>query len=296
MKAKLKIIMAMIIWGSMGVFVKNINLPSAEIAVIRGVIGVIFLFLVSFISKIKLNRNEFLNNKVLLIFSGVALGANWIFLFEAYKHTTIAIATLSYYLAPIIITMVSPIILKEKLTGVKVICMITALIGLSFVSEVFTNNLPGIGNGLGILFGVIAAILYASLTLINKFIKNLKGMETTLAQLTIASLVLFPYVLFHRNLQGNTLGMQAIIFLIVLGIVHTGLAFWLFFSSLKDLKGQAIAVFSYIDPVTAILLSAIVMKERLSCLQIIGAGLILGSTFLSMRLGNCNLKALGKIK
>lgn len=291
MKAKIKIIMAMIIWGSMGIFVRKINLPSAEIAVIRGFIGVIFLFLVSFISKIKFCRNEFLNNKGILIISGVALGANWIFLFEAYKHTTIAIATLSYYLAPIIITMASPFILKEKLTAIKVICIITALTGLALVSGVFTNDVHRIGSGLGILFGVIAAVLYASLTLMNKFIKDLNGMETTLAQLTIASLVLLPYAFFLRNPQGSTLGEQELIFLIILGIVHTGLAFWLFFSSVRDLKGQAIAVLSYIDPVTAILLSAFVLQERLSGIQIIGAGFILGSTFISIKFGNCNLKS-----
>ncbi len=288
MKAKIKIIAAMLIWGSMGLFVRNINLSSGEIALIRGVTGVSFLLVLCSILRLHITSRALVDYKLLLIASGIALSANWIFLFEAYKHTTIAITTLSYYLAPIIITVLSRLVLKEKLTVIKVICIITALVGIAFVSGVYTGSHQDRGNGLGIIYGVAAAISYASLTLMNKFIKSLTSIEATIAQLGVASMVLLPYTLLTRNSTDIILEGQTVILLITLGIIHTGLAFWLFFSAIKDLKAQTIAVLSYIDPVTAIALSALLLNENLGLAQIFGAFLILGSTLTSEILGNCN--------
>jgi Predicted permeases len=281
MSAKIKLIAAMLIWGSMGLFVKNIDLPSGELALFRGVIGVFSLFLVIFLKKIHITKKELLKNKTLLIVSGIALGFNWIFLFEAYKHTTVAIATLSYYLAPAIVTVLSSLILNEKLTKIKMICIMTALTGLAFVAGIFLPENQGMVTNLGILYGIAAAISYASLTLMNKFLRDLTSIEATVSQLGVASLVLLPYTLFTSSFTGTVIAEQTIMLIIVLGMIHTGLAFWLFFSSIQDLKAQTIAVLSYLDPVSAILLSAWLLKEEFTFLQIFGACLILGSTFIS---------------
>lgn len=281
MKAKIKIIAAMLTWGSMGVVVRLINLPAGEIAFVRAVIGLLFLLAVSLFLKKPFVKEEFKTNKWILIASGIALGANWIFIFEAYKHTTIAIATLSYYIAPIFITIMSAFILKERLTVLKVILMLTALIGLAFVSGIFGPSHMDLGNGLGIMFGIAAAIAYASFTIMNKHIKGLSSMNTTIAQFGISAIILFPYILISEGSFELNLAWNIVFLLIILGIFHTGLAFWLFFSAIRDLKAQIIAVFSYLDPVTAVLLSALLLNEKLGLYQIVGACIILGSAFIS---------------
>lgn len=278
--AKIRVVTAMLIFGSMGLFVRNINLPSSTIALVRGIIGVLFLAIVSTALKKHISKNAIAKNGLLLIISGITLSANWIFIFEAYKHTTIATATLSYYLAPVFVMALSPFVLKEKITAVKLLCIATSLLGMLLVSGVLTNPLQGTNDFIGIGYGIAAAVSYASLTLLNKFTRELSSIEATIAQLGMSSMILLPYAFLTTDFGNITVGVQAIIFLIVLGVAHTGFGFWLYFSSIQDLKAQTVAAFSYIDPVTAILLSALILDEKMGSTQILGAILILGSTLI----------------
>jgi len=284
MKGKVKLIIAMLIFGSLGVFVRNINLSSSEIAFLRGIIGSLFLISASLFSKEKLSFMKIKNNIVLLILSGSAIGLNWIFLFQAYKYTTISNATLSYYFAPIFVVILAPIILKEKLTLFKMGCIITAMLGLFLVVNISENGTSNSYNQLaGILYGLSAAILYASVILMNKFIKDLSGFETTLVQLMVATLVLLPYVLIKDQMNFSSLKLNAFIYIIILGVIHTGFAYYLYFTAIKQLKGQSIAVLSYIDPISAVMIASIFLGEKMGYIQVIGGILILGATFLSER-------------
>ncbi|AGK53975.1 DMT family transporter [Bacillus sp. 1NLA3E] len=291
MRGQAKLITAMLIFGSIGVFVKNINLSSSEIALLRGVIGSIFLFCASFFVKKKISFKAVKENIVLLILSGAAIGFNWIFLFEAYGYTTIANATVSYYFAPIFVVVFAPLVLKEKLTQVKVGSIIVAMIGLFLV----VNNGGSVSNGsynhrVGILYGLLAAGLYASVILMNKFIRNLSGYETTLIQLMMASFVLFPYVYIKGHMDLSGLDPKTMMLILILGIIHTGMAYFLYFGAIKELKGQTIAVLSYIDPISAVIIAAIFLRENMNGIQIVGGVLILTSTFLSEKLGNEQLE------
>lgn len=282
MKGKYKIITTMLIFGSIGVFVKGIDLSSSEIAFLRGMIGGIFLIFASLIAKQKLSFTSIKENLVLLSLSGAAIGFNWIFLFEAYRYTTISNATLSYYFAPIFVMILAPFVLKEKLTAVKTGSIIIAMIGLFLVVNIGGGSTGSSYNHpVGILYGLMAAALYSSVILMNKFIKNLTGFETTLVQLLVAAVVLLPYVISRDHLDFSGLNSKSILLLLILGIVHTGLAYFLYFSAVKDLKGQTIAVLSYIDPISAVVMAAVFLGESMSIIQIIGGVLILGSTFLS---------------
>lgn len=282
LRSKLMNLSAMLIFGTIAIFVRNIELTSKEIAVLRGVIGSIFLLGVMLFSKEKTSFSAIKKNLPILVLSGLGVGANWIFLFEAYKYTTVSIATLSYYCAPIFVTIMAPIILKEKISLIKFLCVCTAMIGMLCI--VGTNK-GSIGEGynhfLGIIYGLTAAVGYASVILMNKFIKGLKGVETTVTQLVFASILLLPYVMITSGFDFSKMTGISWGYMIFLGIVHTGFAYALYFSSLKELKGQTIAVLSYIDPITAILISALFLGEQLTMFQIIGGVLILGSTFIS---------------
>ena len=285
MKSKLKIISAMLIFGSIGIFVKNINLPSIEIAFFRAVIGSLFLLFSGLIMKKKMSLKLIKENILLLILSGVALGFNWILLFQAYKYTTISNSTLSYYFAPVFVIILAPVILKEKLTIIKILCVIAAMAGLFLIVSVGSSSLQGTYNHLlGIMYGLSAAILYASVILMNKFIKNLSGFDSTLIQLTIAALVLLPTMIYQGNLNISNINSTTWIFIFIIGILHTGVAYLLYFSSIKKIKGQSIAILSYIDPISAVIMASLFLGETITFVKIIGGVLILGSTFLSERL------------
>ena len=279
MNAKLRNITAMLIFGTIGLFVKNIELSSSEIALTRGFIGGVTLILATIFFKKKISFEAIKNNLYLLIFSGLAVGLNWIFLFQGYKYTSISNATLSYYFAPVFVTILAPFILKEKLTLSKFLCVLMALVGMFCIVGV--DGINGGSDLIGIAYGLLAAGFYASVILMNKFLKGIDSIEITVIQLISATITLLPYVLYVEGLGILSVSSASIPYILILGIVHTGIAYLLYFSSLQGLKGQTIAVLSYIDPVFAIIISAVILKEQLGFLQIIGGVLILGSSFLS---------------
>ena len=282
MKSEVKNITAMLIFGTIGIFVKNIELSSKETAVLRGIIGSLFLIGVMIFSKEKISFSEIKKNIFLLLFSGIGVGLNWIFLFQAYKYTTISAATLSYYFAPVFVTILSPVLLKEKLSLLKISCICGAMLGMvCIVGNSGSSSGAEYNHLLGVFYGLLAAVFYASVILMNKFIKNLKGIETTVTQLVLASLVLILYVMFTDGFDFSKMTGSSFMCLGILGVVHTGFAYFLYFSSLKELKGQTIAVLSYIDPIFAVIISALFLGEKMTVLQIIGGVLILGSTFIS---------------
>lgn len=279
MNAKLRNITAMLIFGTIGLFVKNIELSSSEIALTRGFIGGVTLILATIFFKKKISFEAIKNNLYLLIFSGLAVGLNWIFLFQGYKYTSISNATLSYYFAPVFVTILAPFILKEKLTLSKFLCVLMALVGMFCIVGV--DGINGGSDLIGIAYGLLAAGFYASVILMNKFLKEIDSIEITVIQLISATITLLPYVLYVEGLGILSVSSASIPYILILGIVHTGIAYLLYFSSLQGLKGQTIAVLSYIDPVFAIIISAVILKEQLGFLQIIGGVLILGSSFIS---------------
>lgn len=272
-------ILAMLIFGTIGIFVRYIPLPSSVIAVGRGIIGTAFLFLFIKGKGIPISWPDIRQNLLLLCLSGAALCGNWTFLFEAYRYTSIATATLCYYMAPIIVILVSPIFLKEKLTARKLLCVLTALAGMVLVSGIGQEG--GSANMTGVFFGLCAACCYASIVIFNKKIKPMAAYDKTIVQLGLGALLLMPYVLLTENVAALDASPFSLAMFLVVGIVHTGFAYVFYFGSMHSLKAQTIALFSYLDPIFAILLSAVVLGEPLGMTSIIGAVLVLGSTLVS---------------
>lgn len=281
MTGKIKMIVTMLIFGSVGLFVKNINLSSSEIALLRGVIGCITLIAAGLLINKTIRFRTTKKNIVLLCLSGGALGFNWMFLFEAYRYTTISNATISYYFAPIFVMILAPFILKEKMTRFKVGSIIAAIIGIFFIVGIDNGDHISQHHVMGVFFGLLAAAFYASVMFINKFIRNLSDQETTIGQLAMASIVILPYVFVIEGLNVKNLDIQSLLFILIVGILHTGFAYMLYFSALKQLDGQRIALYSYIDPIFAIVLSALLLNETFTFIQAVGGTLILGATFIN---------------
>ncbi|MBR5267786.1 MAG: DMT family transporter [Lachnospiraceae bacterium] len=272
-----RIIASMSIFGTVGIFIKNIPFPSAVIALGRGIIGSIFLLLTAVVSKKALDIPAIKKNLKLLILSGVAIGVNWILLFESYKYIPVSTATLCYYLSPVFVTLASPIVLKEKLTGTKLACVGAALFGMALISGVFQGGAEG-GQFTGILLACGAAVLYATVVLLNKFIKDIPANDCTVMQLGTIAVVLLPYVLLTENVGAIVWEPTHVAMLVFVGILHTGIAYKLYFGAVPYVEGQTIALVSYVDPVITIILSAIILGEPLTVYSIAGAVLILGST------------------
>ena len=281
MKSKIQFLLSMIIFGTIGVFVRYIDLASSEIALLRALIGSLFLMTVIFLMKKKISWTLVKGNALFLVLSSIALGSNWIFLFQAYKHTTISNAALSYYFAPVFVLILSPLVLKEKLSVKKIICIGVAMVGMLLIVGNGGLSSSGLDDLIGIGYGLMAAVFYASLMLFNKFIKNMDGLETTFIQLGTATLLLMPYVFFTEGFGILEVSSSSIPFIVILGVVHTGIGFLLFFSGMQKLKGQSIAALSYVDPITSLVISAVILQEQMTFVQILGGVLLLGSTFIS---------------
>ncbi|MCY7903783.1 EamA family transporter [Bacillus inaquosorum] len=280
MKSKIQFILSMIIFGTMGLVVRYIDLSSSETALLSSSIGCLFLIIVFFIMKKTIPWKLVKANAYILFLSGIALGGNWIFLYQSYDHTTLTNATLGYYFAPVFVMILSPFILKEQLPVKKIVCIGIAIIGMLLVVG---NGISASGTEdlLGIFFGLVAAAFYAALMLINKFIHHMGRLEITIIQLGITALLLLPYVFFTEGFGIFGVSRSSVPFIIILGIVNTGIGFWLFFSGMQKLKGQSIAMLSYVDPFVAILISALILQEQMTIVQMLGGTLLLGSTFVS---------------
>lgn len=274
---RLMLITAMAIFGTIGLFVRKVDVSSGELALYRAVLaaGIIGVYLLVTKQRIPLRRLG--RELALLLISGAAMGFNWILLFEAYKYTTVAISTLSYYFAPVIVTVVCPFLFREKMTIKQILCFIMSTAGLTLVIGI-TDLGSGGNDAVGVAFGLGAALLYATVILLNKFIRGIAGIQRTLLQFLAAILILVPYVLFTSGIHICALDTTGWICLLIVGLVHTGITYCLYFSSLKELTGQEAAILSYIDPLVAVIIGVLVLREPLTWQQVAGGILILGFT------------------
>ena len=243
--------------------------------------GAVFLLLLLYFRRTPFRWASVQPHWKLLALSGAIISFNWITLFEAYRYTTVATATLCYYMAPVFVTLASPFLFHEKLTPRKLLCVLAALCGMVFVSGVPQSGLPEAGEATGILLALLSAVLYASDVSINKFLDQVPACERTLVQLAVAALVMIPYILLTEDVAAMALTPLGAVLLLIVGVFHTGWCYSLFFGSMTYLPAQTVVLFSYIDPIVAIFLSALLLKEPLGWSGILGAVLVLGSTLIS---------------
>ena len=280
-RAKRDLIFSVSVFGTIGIFVRWIGLPSSVIALVRGAVGAAFLLLLAHFRHAPIDRAALCRRWQLLLLSAAMMSFNWITLFEAYRYTTVATATLCYYMAPIFVTLISPVLLKERLTARKLLCVFLALAGMVFVSGVPQSGLPGPSEAKGILLALCSAVLYAGVILINKYLAGVPAYDRTLLQLACAAAVMIPYILLTEDLSAMSVTPLGAVLLLIVAVFHTGWCYALYFGSMTVLSAQTVALFSYIDPIVAILLSALLLREPLGWSGILGAALVLGSTLVS---------------
>ena len=275
--ARTMMIISMAVFGTLGLFVRHIPLTSGELALYRAVLAAALIGGYLLVSRQSIPLRSIKKEIPLLLFSGIAMGINWILLFEACKYTTVSIATLSYYFAPVIVTLACPILFHEKLSRKQIICFFMSTLGLVLITGIgdFGNRSSHI---VGILFGLGAAVFYAAVILLNKFIRKVEGIHRTFLQFLAAILILIPYVLLTSGIHLQDLDGIGWSALLIVGIIHTGITYCLYFSSLKELPGQKAAILSYIDPLVAVLVSVFLLGETMTWQQVLGGVLLLGFT------------------
>lgn len=276
MRPRLMLTASMTIFGTLGIFVRNIPVSSGELALYRAVLAALLIALFLLLTRQRIPFSSIKKEVPLLLASGVAMGINWILLFEAYKYTTVSVATLSYYFAPIIVTLVCPVLFKEKLTAKQMICFAMSTLGLVLITGI--GEVRGGADLAGILFGLGAAVFYATVILLNKFIKNVEGIHRTFLQFLSAIVTLIPYVVITSGLALKSLNGMGWLNLLIVGLIHTGVTYCMYFSALRELPGQKAAILSYIDPLVAVCVSVTVLGEAMTLRQAIGGILILGFT------------------
>ncbi len=275
-KARLLMVLSAVIFGTVGFAVRGIGLPSAEIALYRALMAAALVGLFLLVTRSRIPLREAKREIPLLLLSGAAMGINWILLFEAYRFTSVSAATLSYYFAPALVTLLSPLLFRERLTLRQGVCFAMSTAGLALI--LLTDGAGGGSDDRrGILLGLAAAAFYAAVILLNKAIRRVGGIHRTFLQFCAASVVLLPYSFLTAGCGLPGLDGTGWIWLLVVGAVHTGAAYCAWFTALRDLPGQTAAILSYIDPLTAVLISAL-LGERVTVWQLVGGALILGFT------------------
>ena len=276
MNPKIKMLLSTAAFGTLSIFIRHSPLTSAEVALFRAGIALGFLLALKGIKKEPLRLRGLGSELPLLFLSGAAMGFNWIFLFEAYKYTTVSVATLSYYFAPIIVMVASPLLFRERMTKKQVLCFVGATAGLVLVIN--PGALTGSDPARGVLFGLAAAALYATVILLNKRIARVGGLDRTLLQFAAAAAVLLPYILVTGGFHLERMNGVGWLCLLTVGMVHSGAAYVLYFSALAALPGQEAAILSYVDPLVAVLISMTVLREPVTPVQLIGGAMILAFT------------------
>ncbi len=287
----IQFVTSMLIFGTIGVLRRYISLPSGFLIFARGVLGALSVFLFVKLKGGHIFRHLDRRSIFWLIVTGALLGSEWIMLFEAYNLTTVAIAALCNYMQPMIVLLLSPLFFKERLTAKKLICAGVAAAGMVLVSGVAEGGAVDGSHVKGVLLGLGSALLYAMFVIINKKITNIDSHTKTVIQLLSAAGVMIPYLFFSGDLSRLEFDPLTVILLLVLGIVHTGFAYVLYFRSMEGLKAQSIAILSYIDPIAALFVSALFLKESLSVFGLAGAVMILGAAIVSELEGKKRVEA-----
>ena len=275
-KAFTKYISALLLFGLNGIVASQIPLNSYEIVFLRTLIGSILLIALFLIGKGKLHINIYKKDALFVVLSGIAMGTSWMFLYEAYQQIGVSLSSLLYYCGPIIVMILSPIIFREKLTAPKLLGFATVLVGIFLVN----GNAPqGNSNTWGLLCGAMSAVMYFFMVTLNKQSKSISGMENSVIQLVVSFLTV---AVFTGIKQGFVIHVPAAawIWILILGVVNTGIGCYLYFSPLTKLPVQTVAVCGYLEPLSAVVFAAVLLGEKMTIVQIIGAVCIIGGAMI----------------
>lgn len=276
MSNSLKYFISVFLYGTLGFFLAFIDVNSEFVVFCRGTFGCLFILVLLAVKKQKLDIEAIKKNFVYLVICGVSLGLNEIFLFMGYKYA-VSLASLGNYTAPITIIVISAILYKDELSLKQILCIFASFVGVVLLSGVLTGTSSDIR---GLIFGLCGSIGFITLVFMNKKLKNIGPYDKTIIQLLFSSLTTLPLIFINKSYL-ISYDIKTVSILLMLGIIHTGFAYSLYFDSINTLKPIKIAIIGYVEPVMSVLIGALFLNESMDIYAIIGAILILGSAIIS---------------
>ena len=275
---RIKYISSVVLYGTIGIFLRHVSFPTELVAMCRGILGTAFILIFMAFRHRKVDREAIRRNLLWLVLSGICLGLNWIFLFAAYVKTTVAVASLCNYMAPLLVIVAAPMVLHEKLNIKKLPCVAAAFIGIVLVSGVIGGET---GNTAGVVYGLAAAVAFVCIVLCNRKLKDISAMERSIVQLSVSAVTILPYFIWNNRDSDIAVDTGSVLIVLMLGILHTGVAYCMYFSGLGTLPVQTIAILGYLEPVVSVFCSALILREHMSVWGWLGAGLIIVSAVVS---------------
>ena len=275
-RAFLKYIAALLLFGLNGIVASHIPLNSYEIVFLRTLIGSALLIALFLLGKGVFHIKTHKRDTLFIVLSGVAMGTSWMFLYEAYQQIGVSLSSLLYYCGPVIVMIVSPLIFHEKLTAPKVLGFVTVVVGILLVNG---HAADGDSNMWGLFCGAMSAVMYSFMVTLNKQSKNISGIENSVIQLVVSFLTV---AVFTGIKQGFIIHVPAAAWpwVLVLGIVNTGIGCYLYFSPLSKIPVQTVAVCGYLEPLSAVVFAALLLGEEMTVIQVIGAACIIGGAMI----------------
>ncbi len=275
-KAFIKYISALLLFGLNGIVASHIPLNSYEIVFLRTLIGSILLIILFLIGKGKFHIKTYKKDTAFIILSGIAMRTSWMFLYEPYQQIGVSLSSLLYYCGPVIVMILSPIIFHEKLTAPKLLGFAIVLIGIFLVNG---NEVGNSSNTWGLFCGAMSAVMYFFMVTLNKQSKNISGMENSVIQLVVSFLTVAIFTVIKQGFIINV-PVTAWVWILILGIVNTGIGCYLYFSPLAKLPVQTVAVCGYLEPLSAVVFAALLLGEKMTVIQIVGAVFIIGGAMI----------------
>ena len=270
-------IFSLVSFGTAGVWVSRIDLPSWDIVLYRSGIGGAFILLVFLLTRQKPAGPAHRKDLGIVFLSGMAQGVSWIFLHTAYQEIGAGLGTIAYYCGPIAVMFLSPLLFREKMTWWKAGTFLAVVFGMILV------NLEALESGktqYGIFAGLMSAVFLAVMLILYKKARHIGGFEGSLIQIAGCFTVVFLFVLSKEGLPRPVPG-GSLPWMLILALFNTGIAWCAYYGAVAKLPVQTVSILGYLEPLSAVIWGALVLGESMSGLQAAGALLILGGAVLS---------------
>ncbi len=275
-QALMKYLCALLLFGLNGIVASHIALNSYEIVFLRTLIGSVLLMVVFLLGRGRFHWKVHKGDAAFIVLSGAAMGASWMFLYEAYQQIGVSYASLLYYCGPVIVMILSPLLFKEKLTIPKIVGFLIVLVGIVLVNGKMAVDR---GSTWGLLCGVMSAVMYFFMVTLNKQAREIVGLENAVIQLTVSFLTVAVFVGIKQAFVIHV-PVSSWPWILVLGLVNTGIGCYLYFSPLSKLPVQTVAICGYLEPLSAVVFATLLLGEKMSAFQYIGAVCIIGGAMI----------------
>lgn len=282
-----RLVSSYLVFGSNGILASHIMLSSLEIVYLRTFIGSLFLIVAFLLTGGRFTAFRKMRDLGFLLLSGIAMGASWMFLYEAYRQIGVGLATLAYYVGPAIVMVAAPLVFKEKLVPARLKGFAVVLLGMVLVNgDAFAQG----AVSWGLACGLMSAVMLAVMVIFNRMAASITGFENAVLQLTVSFLTVAAFVVARQGLTVS-IPSGSLLPMLLLGLVNTGYGCYLYFSTMQRLPAQTVVITGYLEPLSALIFSALLLGERMAPIQIAGAAMILGGALYGERAGMKEAKA-----